>query len=102
MRDPERIRVSVLKHLTYTLVIESNQLKLVSHRGAQIVETLFGILQKRPDLLPPDFEHRWKQAPESKKKRVIADFVAGMTDRYAVELYARLTLEDFRSMFQPA
>lgn len=101
MREDARIRVSVLKHLTYILVIESSQLKLVSHRGAQIVETIFETFHEKPGLLPPDFEHRWKQAPESKKKRVIADFVAGMTDRYAVELYARLTSEDFRSMFQP-
>lgn len=101
MQETARIRVSVLKHLTYTLVIESSQLKLVSHRGAQIVETIFETFHRKPDLLPPDFELRWKRAPKSKKKRVIADFVAGMTDRYAVELYARLTSEDFRSMFQP-
>jgi dGTPase len=101
MDEDQRVLVSVLKHLTYTLVIESAKLKLVSHRGAQIVETIFETLLASPDLLPPDFRGRFEQAPALKRRRVVADFVAGMTDRYAVEFYARLTSEDFRSMFQP-
>jgi dGTPase len=44
---------------------------------------------------------RHRQAPSNQKKRVVCDYVAGMTDRYAVEFYARLTSETFYSMFKP-
>lgn len=101
LAEEQRVRVAVLKHLTYVLVIESSKLKLVSYRGAKIVQTIFDTLFEQPHLLPPDYRLRFDQAQSGQRHRVVADFVAGMTDRHAVEFYARLTSEDFRSMFQP-
>lgn len=103
MRPQERFEVSVLKHLTYVLLIQSPRMRLVSHRSAQMIREIFRTLAARggADLLPPDVAERHRQAPPSQKKRVICDYVAGMTDRYAVEFYARLTSETFYSMFKP-
>jgi dGTPase len=103
--DPTvRLKISVLKHLTYTYLINSQQLQLVSHRGREIVRRIFGALLE-PDgfkLLPDDHQQRFKQAPtEPHKKRVVCDFIAGMTDRYATEFFARLTSDSFHSMFKP-
>jgi dGTPase len=36
----------------------------------------------------------------AERKRLICDFIAGMTDRYAVEFYARLK-ESGASIFKP-
>jgi dGTPase len=52
-------------------------------------------------LLPQDFSQRYRQANEAQKPRVICDFIAGMTDRYAVEFYARLNSDAFNTMFKP-
>ncbi|HVT57373.1 MAG TPA: hypothetical protein VHR45_03150 [Thermoanaerobaculia bacterium] len=52
-------------------------------------------------LLPDDFGDRYEQADDDQKPRVICDFIAGMTDRYAVEFYARLTSDAFYTMFKP-
>jgi dGTPase len=103
MRDEERTEVSVLKHLTYVLLIRSNRMRLVAHRAGQMIREIFGALTE-PDgetLLPPDVAERFRQAPSHQKKRVVCDYIAGMTDRYAVEFYARLTSETFYSMFKP-
>jgi dGTPase len=97
-----RLEVAVLKHLTYVLLISSSRFKLVAYRGTKIVERIFDALVENPDLLPPDVRQRWDQADvEHQRLRVVCDFIAGMTDRYAVEFYARLTSDDFHTMFKP-
>lgn len=102
LTEEARLEVSVLKHLVYVLLIQSPRFKLVAYRGKRIVSTLFKVLAENPDLLPEDVRERYEQAEkESQKLRVICDFIAGMTDRYAVEFYARLTSDDFHTMFKP-
>jgi dGTPase len=44
-----------------------------------------------PDLLPPQHHARAEQSgTESGKARAIADYIAGMTDRYAMKEHRRL------------
>jgi len=102
--EPEaRMQVSVLKNLTYELLINANRLKLVAHRGKRVVCSIFEALISKGgnSLLPADFGQRYQQANDAQKPRVICDFIAGMTDRYAVEFYARLTSDAFFTMFKP-
>ena len=103
MEGSVRQQVSVLKHLTYVLLISSSRLQRVEYRGKQVVGSIFEALKgdQGGKLLPPDFARRWLDAPSEKTKlRVCCDFIAGMTDRYALDFYARLRSDDFRSMFR--
>jgi dGTPase len=103
MNDEAATRVSLLKNLTFELLVNTSRMRVVEHRGEQIVSTLFKVLKRGSNyrLMPHDYAFWYEQAPASAKPRVIADFIAGMTDRYAIEFYGRLTSKDFRSMFQP-
>jgi len=105
MLDESKMRVSALKNLTYELLVNTSRMRVVEHRGEQIVSKLFEVLGEPKTqnyrLMPRDYTYWYEQAPEAAKPRVIADFIAGMTDRYAIEFYGRLTSKDFRSMFQP-
>ena len=97
-------RVEVLKHLTYELVIQSPRLKTVEYRGSRIVEEIFGALTE-PDgnlLLPDDYrDFIANNTNESERDRAVCDFIAGMTDRYAVEFYGRLKSESAQTIFKP-
>jgi len=59
-----------------------------------IISRIFHHLEGKPDMLPGSFKFRFKRA-ESKKARcrIIADYISGMTDRYAMDLY--------QMMFEP-
>lgn len=86
-----RLKIEALKHLTYLSMIMSPRLKVVEHRGEEIVKKLFETLSSNHNLLPQDVKTVVELLKkEEEKKRVICDFVAGMTDRYAVEFYNRL------------
>jgi dGTPase len=54
-------------------------------------------------LLPDDFrEIHGNLKGIEEKMRATCDFIAGMTDRYALEFYARLTSsENAQSVFKP-
>jgi dGTPase len=86
-------QVEVLKRLTFESVIMSRRLRLVEYRGADIVREMFTAVSGKggDKLLPDDFrEHHARIKTPSGKARVICDFIAGMTDQYALEFYGRL------------
>lgn len=100
-------RVDVLKHLTYELVIQSPRLKTVEYRGSRIVKEIFQALTE-PDgnlLLPDDYQDLISIYTDDtdvlNRYRAICDFIASMTDRYAVEFYGRLKSESAQTIFKP-
>lgn len=64
-------------------------------RVTMMVNALFPLFLKQPDLLPEDWQGdvaTARVAPESETElaRVVLDYVAGMTDRFAIQEYHRL------------
>jgi dGTPase len=60
----------------------------MSTKARRIVTELFQAFLAEPKILPPEFQAR---AGEN-KTRAIADYIAGMTDRYALRTFERLFL----------
>jgi dGTPase len=58
----------------------------MSSKARRILTELFNALHAEPKLLPPDFQARARDD----KPRAIADYIAGMTDRYAMLEHRRL------------
>ena len=97
-------RIAIIKHLTYALVIQSPRLKMVEYRGYGIVKEIFGALSESggDKLLPEDYRSRVVAAKdELERARAICDFIAGMTDRYAIEFYERLHSASAQTIFKP-
>lgn len=97
LKRRELLQVEVMKHLNYELVVRSPRLAVVEHRGKDIVKQIFSaVIDSQGGLLPADWRLRYAeaQAAGGSVMRVVCDFVACMTDRYAMEFYARLFGED--------
>lgn len=64
--------------------------RVTHHRdGAKrVVRELFELYTAEPDRMPPEWRERAASAA-SGPARVVADFIAGMTDRYAFAEHAR-------------
>lgn len=97
------VTVEVLKNITYEAVIRAPALQVVEYRGKDIIKKIFhAINQKGGDrLLPRDFREVYKNGDELNRCRTICDFIAGMTDRYAVEFYSRLFGANGMTMHKP-
>ncbi len=104
--DEELILLEVLKKVTFELQVQSSRLKIVEFRGQEIVKSIFNaILESKGDFLPRDYKTIYNSWPnggefESKRMRTICDFIAGMTDKYAVEFYGRLKSEMPQTIFK--
>ena len=61
----------------------------MSSKARRIIKELFDALIAEPKLLPPDFQAR-ARIDAADKPRAIADYIAGMTDRYAMLEHRRL------------
>lgn len=56
-----------------------------------VVQDLFALFLSRPDLLPGEWRTDVEQAnDQTRLVRIVADYIAGMTDRFALETHARL------------
>ncbi|MDO9099607.1 MAG: deoxyguanosinetriphosphate triphosphohydrolase, partial [Caldisericota bacterium] len=98
-----KIKIETLKHLNYLLTIMSPRLKVVEYRGYEVVKAIFETLDgdDGSQLMPDDVQRMYDRLRDTdSKRRVICDFIAGMTDRYAVEFYSRLK-ESGASIFKP-
>ncbi len=86
------LQVEVLKNITFHAIVRSPGLQVVEYRGKDIVKAIFEALSKGDGyrLLPDDFRAICKNGSELVRRRGICDFIAGMTDRYAIEFYGRL------------
>jgi dGTPase len=87
--------LQIFKDFVYQFVIKQTSIQQLEYRGQQVVMELFQALSSDPErLLPKNTAMRWLKAKENKLNhhRVIADYVAGMTDEYATKLYQTLFL----------
>ena len=64
----------------------------MSRKAAALIKELFDAFMKDPQLLPPQYQGKLPGRRETPAQcaRVIADYIAGMTDRYAIQEHARL------------
>ncbi|MBZ0106957.1 MAG: deoxyguanosinetriphosphate triphosphohydrolase [Sulfuricella denitrificans] len=62
------------------------QVNRMSMKTRRIVRELFNIFFEMPSLLPPQYQEK----ATTDKARTIADYIAGMTDRYAYREHRRL------------
>ena len=79
-----------LKQFLFDHVYRHPRVNRMSSKARRIVVKLFQFFNEEPDCLPWE----WREAtegPETKKTaKVVGDYVAGMTDRYAMNEYAKL------------
>ncbi|NPA71625.1 MAG: deoxyguanosinetriphosphate triphosphohydrolase family protein [Gammaproteobacteria bacterium] len=84
--------LELLKSFVYKNVITIPEVKQMEYKGQLIVLELFKSLRANPGALLPStaFEKYELADGEQAKQRVIADYIAGMTNTYAARLYAKL------------
>lgn len=98
-----QIKCETLKKLVWCMILDDPRVSTLEKKGQLIVGELFKIfLEKDPwteKMLPHDFREIL-DAGNVSRERVVCDYIAGMTDSYALRLYSRLTESDIHSIFE--
>ena len=85
----------VLKQFLYEHLYRHHLVNRMSHKAKNTVKEIFAVMLAEPNLIPPDYRvHRDHDQPQwqMQQARRIADYIAGMTDRFAMREHRRLFL----------
>jgi dGTPase len=95
--ENHRVVLDFIFKLVVNKVIKSSNVQQLEFKGQKIVIELFQALDSDPlRLLPTSTLERYNKIKdedvdcEDKRKRVICDYIAGMTDDYATRLYEKI------------
>jgi dGTPase len=81
-----RAEADTLKKFLFENLYRHYKVMRMTTKARRIVRELFDAFVHEPRLLPPDYRHENAIA----QARAIADYIAGMTDRYAIREHHRL------------
>jgi dGTPase len=81
-----------LKRFLRTNLYQHYVVNRMTSKARRIVTDLFNIFLEGPQLMPPDYQANGGNINEQARK--VADYIAGMTDRYAMREYRRLFAVD--------
>jgi dGTPase len=79
----------VLKKFLHTHLYRHYRVMRMSAKAQRIIRDLFGVFMEDPRLLPTQFQTS-ETHQEVSRARVVADYIAGMTDRYAIREHKRI------------
>ena len=81
-----------LKHFLFHQLYRHEQVVQTMDAARQVVRDLFDAYMRQPQTMQPRYAQRAQQAGSmAEQARSVADFVAGMTDRYAAKEHEQLT-----------
>ena len=86
--DKMRAETTALKRFLYANLYRHFQVNRMRVKASRIVRELFDAFMTDPVLLPPDYQAA--DGDTLKQARKIADYIAGMTDRYAIREHRRI------------
>ncbi len=66
------------------------KINIMTNKAKNIVTDLFKLYNKETNLLPLEWNISLKKTDNKTKARVISDYIAGMTDRYAIKEHQKL------------
>jgi dGTPase len=80
----------LIKSFLKARMYRHERVQQVMNEAARVVRDLFARYSAHPDDLPAEWREGLGAADQAARARRIADFIAGMTDRYALAEHARL------------
>ncbi|HAP25812.1 MAG TPA: deoxyguanosinetriphosphate triphosphohydrolase [Achromobacter sp.] len=84
--DEIRREADTLKKFLFDNLYRHYRVLRMTRKARRIVRELFAAFLDDPRLLPPDY----RRAQFNEQARAISDYIAGMTDRYAIREHKRL------------
>lgn len=78
-----------LKTFLRNKMYKHQRVQRMTEQAQRIIRALFETFMERPAAMPPNWAHIAEQSDPMLCARAVSDYVAGMTDRYAISQYHR-------------
>lgn len=88
--DELEIRQRALRSFLYERMYKHYKVNRMRSQAKRILKELFQVFMNEPDTLPPPWRNDALQAPDMERGRIVCDYIAGMTDGFAMEEHRKL------------
>ncbi len=85
-----RREMAELKRFLYERVYRFWRVRRMGAKAERIITDLFCTFTENPALLPPQYQEMIGDGGPEQVARTVADYVSGMTDRYAIDEYKKM------------
>ena len=79
-----------IRRFLFRRMYRHHRVNRMIQKARRVVQELFAAYISAPQSLPEEWRDRAEPAAEAERARLVADYIAGMTDRYALEEHAKL------------
>lgn len=80
----------VLRVFLYEHMYKHYKVNRMRSQARRILKDLFELFNVEPNTLPPPWRQDAEQTSGDRRARIVCDYIAGMTDNYAIEEHRRL------------
>ncbi|MEM1264885.1 MAG: deoxyguanosinetriphosphate triphosphohydrolase [Pseudomonadota bacterium] len=80
-----------IRRFLFQRMYRHDQVRATRDHSDRVVRDLFAAMMADPSLMPEEWNGPALACGEDDRARMVADYVAGMTDRFALQMHARLT-----------
>lgn len=88
---PVRQMNGAMKRYLFKNMYKHYRVVRMAAKAERVIQEVFSAYMEKPEMLPTAHQKRLDEARSLEKRaRVIADYIAGMTDRFALDEYERL------------
>ena len=89
------IKLSKIREFLYERMYRHWKVNRLRFKASRVVKDLFYMFFEQPEILPEDWGVAAKFLDDTMRARLISDYIAGMTDQYALMEYRKLTDNNF-------
>ncbi|MCS6930624.1 MAG: deoxyguanosinetriphosphate triphosphohydrolase [Acetobacteraceae bacterium] len=89
--EPMQRANKVVREFLYGRMYRHWRVNRTAQKSKRVVQVLFTLLHGGPDMLPGEWQARAAEPRTAATAHAVCDYIAGMTDRFALEEHRRLT-----------
>ncbi len=83
-------RQKPLRKFLFERMYRHHRVNRMMSQASRIVRELFALFMSEPETLPPPWRDRAKASDTTRRARIVCDYIAGMTDTYAIDEHRKL------------
>ena len=83
-------KIQELRKFLFAKMYRHYKVNRMASKAKRVISELFNLFMEDPTVLPDEWQYSGKKNFKNNQARLISDYIAGMTDRYALLEYDRL------------
>ena len=93
--DDFLIQLSTIREFLFNQMYRHWKVNRLRFKASRVVKDLFHMFFEQPEILPEDWGVTARLLDDTSRAQLISDYIAGMTDQYALLEYQKLTDNNF-------